>query len=384
MEVINFSGEIWIGWKESLCVQIIRNHPQFTLIKVFDNSLRHPVLIAFVYESPNRQTWKLLWEGLKSTIKSKRIHWLAIGDSNAILSSDDKRGRQVVGRKCSLFVEFLESAELNDLRFKGPTFTWHRGGVVVRLDRAICNETWLIAFSNSQVTHLPRLKSNHKPPLLSPKLEGYNGIMVESLACFTSNIRVWNKDVFRHIGIWKKILTRRLAIIQRELDQANAQQVQILKDILDRFCEFSGHRINARKTTIYFSKGVDEELVQTLTNILHRVYNMTSYLGITLFHEQFIWGPSRKGKKIVLVNWEFVCQPWANGARGVVWDRNERWILSFNRYLGFCSVTEAELWGIKNGLELLLEQNYDSILIQTDSTKEINAIQDQVPNVLGF
>ncbi|MBA0583692.1 hypothetical protein Gorai_014539 [Gossypium raimondii] len=70
-------------------------------------------------------------------------------------------------------------------------------------------------------------------------------------------------------------------------------------------------------------------------------------------------------------------------ARGVVWDQNERWILSFNRYLGFCSVTEAELWGIKNGLEPLLEQNYDSILIQTDSTKEINAIQDQVPNVSG-
>ncbi|MBA0795939.1 hypothetical protein Gohar_006759 [Gossypium harknessii] len=207
--------------------------------RVSNSSLRHPVLIAFVYESLDRQKWKLLWEGLKSTIKSKRIHWLAIGDSNVILSFDKKRGEQVVGRKCSLFGEFLESSELNDLRFKGPTFTWQRGGLVERLDGAICNEMWLIAFSNSRVTHLSRLKSDHKPPLLSPKLE-----------------------MRSFVGLWP--FTRQV----QQLDRIESYEV-------------------------------------------------------------------------------------------------------------------AELWGIKNGLELLLEQNYDSILTETDSMKEINAIQDQVPNVSG-
>ncbi|MBA0767215.1 hypothetical protein Gotri_016137 [Gossypium trilobum] len=42
-------------------------------------------------------------------------------------------------------------------------------------------------------------------------------------------------------------------------------------------------------------------------------------------------------------------------AGGVLRDQSERWIIGFNRYLGFCSVVEAELWGIKDGLELLLE-----------------------------
>ncbi|MBA0555000.1 hypothetical protein Golob_014069 [Gossypium lobatum] len=40
---------------------------------------------------------------------------------------------------------------------------------------------------------------------------------------------------------------------------------------------------------------------------------------------------------------------------GVLRDRSEKWIIDFNRFLGFCSITEAELWGIKDGLELLLE-----------------------------
>ncbi|MBA0744081.1 hypothetical protein Gogos_006718, partial [Gossypium gossypioides] len=48
---------------------------------------------------------------------------------------------------------------------------------------------------------------------------------------------------------------------------------------------------------------------------------------------------------------------------GVLRDRSERWILGYNRFLGFCFVAEAELWGIKNGLELLLERSYDSVLI---------------------
>ncbi|MBA0615530.1 hypothetical protein Godav_015655, partial [Gossypium davidsonii] len=60
---------------------------------------------------------------------------------------------------------------------------------------------------------------------------------------------------------------------------------------------------------------------------------------------------------------------------GVLWDRSERWIFGYNRHLRFCFVIEAELWGIKDGLELLPQRNYDSVLIQTDSIEAINAIQ---------
>ncbi|MBA0706398.1 hypothetical protein Golax_018510, partial [Gossypium laxum] len=44
---------------------------------------------------------------------------------------------------------------------------------------------------------------------------------------------------------------------------------------------------------------------------------------------------------------------------GVMWVQEGRWILAYNRYLGFCFVMEAELWGILDRLTLILEWSYD-------------------------
>lgn len=61
----------------------------------------------------------------------------------------------------------MESFKIHDLGFKGVPFTWLRSGVFERLDRAIGNYAWLASFLNCSVTHLPRLKSDHKPLLVS-------------------------------------------------------------------------------------------------------------------------------------------------------------------------------------------------------------------------
>ncbi|MBA0632964.1 hypothetical protein Godav_001624 [Gossypium davidsonii] len=61
--------------------------------------------------------------------------------------------------------------DLNDLGFCGPSFTSLRGGIHERLDRAIGNNVWLTAFPHSLVTHLPRIKSDHRPLLLILRLE---------------------------------------------------------------------------------------------------------------------------------------------------------------------------------------------------------------------
>ncbi|KAK5794169.1 hypothetical protein PVK06_035378 [Gossypium arboreum] len=40
---------------------------------------------------------------------------------------------------------------------------------------------------------------------------------------------------------------------------------------------------------------------------------------------------------------------------GCVRDHNGEWIIGFTKYLGNCTVLEAELWGILNGLNLILD-----------------------------
>lgn len=49
-----FSGRIWIGWKDSVHLEIIQNHLQSILTQVsFTLSVR-TTLIAFIYGSPNK------------------------------------------------------------------------------------------------------------------------------------------------------------------------------------------------------------------------------------------------------------------------------------------------------------------------------------------
>ncbi|KAH1066193.1 hypothetical protein J1N35_031180 [Gossypium stocksii] len=61
---------------------------------------------------------------------------------------------------------------------------------------------------------------------------------------------------------------------------------------------------------------------------------------------------------------------------GFVHDHNDRWIIGYCRYLGNCTVVDAELWGILDGLNLILDRCFWNVIIQTDSIEAINAIQE--------
>ncbi|XP_017620776.1 uncharacterized protein LOC108464989 [Gossypium arboreum] len=121
VEAVGFSGGIWIGWKD------------------------------YITGSPNGQKRKQLWEAPKHTMLVDGSPWLAIGDFNAIIALCEKRGGRVIGKICGLFSEFMDFMGLQDLGFNGPNFTWNRGGVFERLDRAICNEAWSLKFPSSKV-----------------------------------------------------------------------------------------------------------------------------------------------------------------------------------------------------------------------------------------
>ncbi|MBA0723346.1 hypothetical protein Golax_003930 [Gossypium laxum] len=57
--------------------------------------------------------------------------------------------------------------KLHDLGFKGPLFTWHRDGIFERLDRMLGKKAWVYNFLTCSTTHLPKIKSDHRPLLLS-------------------------------------------------------------------------------------------------------------------------------------------------------------------------------------------------------------------------
>ncbi|MBA0674328.1 hypothetical protein Goari_015931, partial [Gossypium aridum] len=54
VEAVGFSRGIWIGWKNSIGLEVIGNHPQFILSCICSNLHPNPTFVAFVYGSPNK------------------------------------------------------------------------------------------------------------------------------------------------------------------------------------------------------------------------------------------------------------------------------------------------------------------------------------------
>ncbi|KAK5770908.1 hypothetical protein PVK06_047065 [Gossypium arboreum] len=74
--------------------------------------------------------------------------------------------------------------------------------------------------------------------------------------------------------------------------KADKKHSMLLKDILERFWTYSGHRINVRKTNIFFSIGVDEIMSNQISRFMgfQKFQNLGIYLGIPLLHSRITKG----------------------------------------------------------------------------------------------
>lgn len=128
VEAVGFSRGIWVGWKESIRINIIHNHPQFMLLKVHGILDNNHLYVSFVYGSPDRNKRKSLWTTLKNAIPLDSSPCLFMGDFNVILSADEKKSSFGTGKRCKYFGDFVDSCQLHDLGFTGPSYIWHRAG----------------------------------------------------------------------------------------------------------------------------------------------------------------------------------------------------------------------------------------------------------------
>lgn len=81
--------------------------------------------------------------------------WVIIGDMNEILYSFEKEGgNERQERFMQAFRETLEDGNLSDHGYTGDKFTWHRGLIRERLDRALVNEGWNLMFLLAKLEHL--------------------------------------------------------------------------------------------------------------------------------------------------------------------------------------------------------------------------------------
>ncbi|KAK8622701.1 hypothetical protein V6N13_117606 [Hibiscus sabdariffa] len=147
---------------------------------------------------------------------------------------------------------------LRDLGFQGPDFTWSRGLAQARLDRFLCNSYWDDTYPISVVSHLLRLRSDHRPILLQvgnsslqhikTRFRYFSGwlshedfhrmfsdnwcpkaTMAETLIHFSKAADIWNKFVFGYIGGKKRMLMARLRGIQKVLCSRSSRFLSTLE-----------------------------------------------------------------------------------------------------------------------------------------------------------
>ncbi|XP_058009719.1 uncharacterized protein LOC131183256 [Hevea brasiliensis] len=97
----------------------------------------------FVYASPIPSVRKLLWDKLLDISQCCSGPWCVAGDFNALLSNDEKKGGSDRNSAyCNFFWCWFDSAGKINLGFTGAKFTWRKGLLFERLDRALCNKVW--------------------------------------------------------------------------------------------------------------------------------------------------------------------------------------------------------------------------------------------------
>jgi hypothetical protein len=199
----------------------------------FSVSLNDKVLaISAIYASTNYVHRRKLWDSLNLLQTQHVLPWCFIGDFNVILGSHEHRGRFSPSRlPMSEFQEWTDSFNLFHLPTRGSEFTWNngRGGsrhTEKRLDRAVCNHSWLDICCVNSVSTLTKQNSDHFPLLLEfqvthiPVASNFKFMRMWSLHPECRNIisESWNNVV---VGCPMFILTQKLKNVKNILKSWN-------------------------------------------------------------------------------------------------------------------------------------------------------------------
>jgi hypothetical protein len=112
------------------------------------------------------------WDKVRELNAQYNLPWVIIGDLNEILYSHEKEGgnpRPQIFMQA--FRDVLNDCDLEDLGYSGDAYTWKRGRIRERLDRAIANRSWQDMHPEAAVQHLEYMRSDHRPILLDTEYQ---------------------------------------------------------------------------------------------------------------------------------------------------------------------------------------------------------------------
>ena len=125
--------------------------------------------VTFVYGEARVNERYKTWDMLRGIVGANDIPWLVLGDFNEVIHAHEHNG---VGSRSQAqmeaFRDALDTCSLSDIGYTGNSWTFEKkvaGGTYtrVRLDRAVENPAWSIAFPAAVLEHKSATTSDHVP-----------------------------------------------------------------------------------------------------------------------------------------------------------------------------------------------------------------------------
>lgn len=151
-------GKIWVVWHPSVLVTIISKSLQMITVEVTWPSVQSKIIISIIYASNDPDVRTTLWneiEALGPALGIKSKPWIILGDFNQIRdpSEHSKPASLNLDTKMRDFNQCLQSAGVDDLNFRGNSFTWWNkqklNPIAKKLDRALVNDEWYFELPSS-------------------------------------------------------------------------------------------------------------------------------------------------------------------------------------------------------------------------------------------
>lgn len=122
-------GKIWIIWHPSLLVSIIYKSLQMIIAEVTWPSSQSKTFISLIYASNDVVERVTLWEEIASLAATYELDtkpWILLGDFNQIRDPAEHSSPPSLNmnKRIRDFNNCLINENLEDLNFRGTTFTW--------------------------------------------------------------------------------------------------------------------------------------------------------------------------------------------------------------------------------------------------------------------
>lgn len=143
---VGFAGGLSLWWDESIKVEVIFSSENLIDTVVQSVNTGVTARASWIYGTPYRQLKEEFWNWMTTHIQATDVPWFCGGDMNEIIWSHEKQGGTAFSSSRTRYLlNFISHANLIDLGFKGPKFTWRgtRNSHLIqeRLDRGLVNIT---------------------------------------------------------------------------------------------------------------------------------------------------------------------------------------------------------------------------------------------------